>query len=81
MTLFSMIKIWSEAFWKPAPQTGFTSVEPAPLSAWMLGPVLVLALVTVMLGLFMEPVLRMALAAGEQLLDPRAYILAVQGGG
>jgi multicomponent Na+:H+ antiporter subunit D len=46
----------------------------------MLGPVLMLALATVLLGIFMEPVIRFALIAAEQLLDPRAYVSAVLGG-
>ena len=47
----------------------------------MLAPVLTLALVTVLLGLFMEPLIQYALAAADQLLDPQAYITAVLGGG
>ncbi len=81
MTLFSMIKIWSEAFWKPSPDPDCALHETKPLSAWMLAPVLGLALITVLLGLFMEPVLRIALAAGDQLMNPGPYISAVLGGG
>jgi len=80
LTVFSMIKIWSEVFWKPAPVDGPAPSAPPRLSAWMLGPVLALALVTVLLGIFMEPVIRFALIASEQLLDPRAYVSAVLGG-
>ena len=47
----------------------------------MLAPVLTLALVTVLLGLFMEPLIQYAFIAAEQLLDPRAYIAAVLGEG
>jgi len=80
LTIFSMIKIWTEAFWKPAPNPGPSPSPPAPLSPWMLAPVLTLALVTVLLGLFMEPLIQYALAAADQLLDPQAYITAVLGG-
>jgi multicomponent Na+:H+ antiporter subunit D len=80
LTVFSMIKIWSEVFWKPAPAESPLPPARQALSAWMLGPVLVLALMTVLLGIFMEPVIRFAVIAAEQLLDPRAYVSAVMGG-
>jgi multicomponent Na+:H+ antiporter subunit D len=32
------------------------------------------------MGIFMEPVLQMSLAAGEQLIHPAAYLAAVKGG-
>lgn len=81
LTIFSMIKIWAEAFWKPAPQLSQPPVTPTPLSLWMLTPVLILALVTVLLGLFMEPLIQFAWVAAEQLLAPQPYINAVLGGG
>ncbi len=77
LTVFSMVKIWSEAFWKPSPSP---SSGKTPVSAWLLAPVLVLGFLTVMMGLLMEPVIRFAAVAAEQLLDPHAYILAVLGG-
>lgn len=78
LTVFSMVKIWSEVFWKPAPVEAQAPSE--FLSAWMLAPVLVLALITVVLGLFMGPIIELAMAAAERLLDPQAYIAAVLGG-
>ena len=46
----------------------------------MLGPVLALAMITVLLGIFMEPVIRFSVIAAEQLLDPGPYVSAVLGG-
>jgi multicomponent Na+:H+ antiporter subunit D len=80
LTVFSMIKIWSEAFWKPAPDQRQVSSVKCPLSPWMLAPVLFLALVTVVLGLCMEPVIRFSASAAGQLMDPQVYIEAVLGG-
>ncbi|MBT8371183.1 MAG: Na+/H+ antiporter subunit D, partial [Deltaproteobacteria bacterium] len=80
LTVFSMIKIWSEAFWKPAPTGEQVSPTNSPLSPWMLVPVLSLALVTVLMGLCMEPVIRFSMSAAGQLMDPRVYIEAVLGG-
>jgi multicomponent Na+:H+ antiporter subunit D len=80
LTVFSMIKIWTEAFWKPAPAEVNGSRIKRPLSPWMLVPVLSLALVTVLLGLCMEPVIQFSMVAAGQLMDPKVYISAVLGG-
>ncbi len=84
LTLFSMVKIWMEAFWKPHPRNTLSPDEAPPrnrsLSPWMLTPVICLCLVTVLMGLFIEPLLALSVAAGEQLMDPAAYVLAVKGG-
>ena len=82
LTLFSMIKIWAEVFWKPAPDaTGLTANGRAPLSAWMLAPVMALAGITILMGLCMEALIQFALYAAGQLMDPQPYIRAVLGGG
>ncbi len=77
LTLFSMTKIWNEVFWKPAPvaQPGF-SERPG----LVIGPIVVLALLTVLIGLTVGPFFTLATAAAEQLLDPATYIRAVLGG-
>ena len=80
LTVFSMIKIWSEAFWKPAPIEERKSSANYPLSPWALAPVLSLAMVTVLLGLCMEPVIRFSVSAAGQLMDPQVYVEAVLGG-
>jgi multicomponent Na+:H+ antiporter subunit D len=79
LTLFSMVKIWMEAFWKPAPQNQ-TASETRTLPPQMMGPVLGLCLMIVLMGIFIEPVFHLALTAGEQLIDPAAYVAAVKGG-
>ena len=81
LTVFSMTKIWSEAFWKQSPTEDPKTPVKHPLSAWMLTPVLALGLITILLGLFMEPVIRFAVFAAGQLMDPQPYISAVLGGG
>ncbi len=92
LTLYSVIKIWNEAFWKADPGTregplheqtdAGTSGAPAnrPLWGWF-APIGVLALVTVAIGLAAEPVFEVAARAAEQLLHPEGYIQAVLGGG
>lgn len=83
LTLFSMTKIWAEAFWKAEP------AAPAALAArsgltvgerWQLmPPIVLLAALTVCIGFAAEPVFQLALRAAEQLLDRAAYIQAVLG--
>jgi len=81
LTLFSMMKIWSEAFWKPAPEDG--APAPAPMTAatgvLAYGPVVVLALVTVVIGLYPAWLADQAAAAAQQLMQPDAYLHAVLG--
>lgn len=86
LTLYSMTKIWAEAFWKkrPAPEGGpfgTTSVRVLSNTQRMLqlGPIVLLAGLTVVLGVVAEPLLTLASDAAAQLLDPTAYIQAVLG--
>jgi multicomponent Na+:H+ antiporter subunit D len=85
MTLFSMTKIWSEAFWKALPAgvaTGSRSaVSLPPGSFWLLAlPTAFLGLTTLVMGLFPEPLYALCMQAAGQLLQPSAYIAAVLGG-
>ncbi len=82
LTLISMTKIWAEVFWKPAPEpvppAGEAPVSTRGMAAlWV--PVVALALLTVSIGLFPEPVYRICERAAGQLTDPSAYIDAVLG--
>jgi multicomponent Na+:H+ antiporter subunit D len=80
LTLYSMIKIWAEVFWKPAPKTNPPVDFTAKLSPWILAPVIILAGMTVGIGLFGEPLYQLAEMAASQLLNPQGYIDAVLGG-
>ena len=85
LTLFSMIKIWGEAFWKPEPTTSeYMGSEPTQISKksqiLFLSPIVLLALVTVLMGLAAEPFFALSIRAAEQLLNPAEYIHAVFGG-
>jgi multicomponent Na+:H+ antiporter subunit D len=78
LTLFSMIKIWNEAFWKDLPE-GIKE----PNLKLPLGPVLatiLFAVSIVAIGVFAEPLYQFALIAGEQIVDPSIYIQTVLGG-
>ncbi|GAB5447957.1 Na+/H+ antiporter subunit D [Gymnodinialimonas sp.] len=79
LTIYSMTKIWGNAFWKPHP----AGVEPKLSSlaakdrAALLVPIAALAILTCVIGLFPEPFVLFAERAADQLLNPQAYIDAV----
>jgi multicomponent Na+:H+ antiporter subunit D len=78
LTIFSMMKLWNEAFWKKSPKED----EPLPVFstqqwATLLAPIVVFAAITVVIGLGASPAFELALRASEQLMNPSAYIQAV----
>jgi len=75
LTLFSMTKIWAEAFWKESIRSQRTHDVPARMR-WS---TVALASLSLALGLFAEPLMGLAQRAAEQLLDRKAYITAVLG--
>jgi multicomponent Na+:H+ antiporter subunit D len=82
MTLMSMMKIWLEAFWKPVPPDVEVPAPPPDGSLrLMLGPMIVFAALTVLMGVGAGTFFELCLGAADQLLDRRAYIDAVLGGG
>ena len=82
LTLFSMTKIWAEAFWKARPDGKRSSSLAAlarPARLTQLGPLVLLAAFMVLLGLAAEPVMVLSMRAAEQLLDPSTYVQTVLG--
>jgi multicomponent Na+:H+ antiporter subunit D len=77
LTLFSMIKIWNEAFWKPGPE-GAVHPPCQAMLGWLV-PTAVLSALTLLIGLGAGPAMALALRAGAQLADPGIYILTVLG--
>ncbi|MGE0702626.1 MAG: proton-conducting transporter membrane subunit [Vicinamibacterales bacterium] len=73
MTLFSMSKIWIEAFWRPAPADALTS----RLQIQSIAACVLLTSVTLCLSLWPEPFIAYAENAARALLDPQAYMAAV----
>lgn len=83
LTLYSMLKIWNEAFWKAAPAGATETIR-----GWqadrrtrllILTPIATLAAITLTIGLYAEPFVDFSLRAGAQLLDKSVYIDAVFG--
>jgi len=80
LTLFSMAKIWAEAFWKPRPAQAAASSPASAGRAWgVLLPIGALAVLTVSIGLAAAPVLALATRAAQQLVERETYIRAVMG--
>lgn len=77
ITLFSMTKIWLAAFWKDHPDESFAKGPAMPRS--MTGPITVLAVMTVIIGLGAGPLYAVAEEAAITLLDPLAYVEVVLG--
>jgi len=71
-TMISMMKIWSEAFWKPHP----LGLTPAPVGL-LNGPIAAMAAMTLAIGFGVEPVMQLAERSAQQLLEPQTYIQAV----
>jgi len=76
LTIYSMTKIWGEAFWKPHPDGAVAATE-APRA--MVAPIAALAACTVVIGLFAQPFLAVAERAAAELTEPARYITAVLG--
>lgn len=81
LTIFSMTKIWGEAFWKPHPEGIEPSLDRLDRNArWaMVLPIGSLAVMTCVIGLYPDPFVNFAETAAQQLLDPSAYIQTVLG--
>jgi len=81
LTLFSMVKIWAEAFWKSPGEDGVESVRasPTPPTRMMLAVSAALALATVLIGIFAGEVFGLAERTAHELLDADRYIRAVLG--
>ncbi|WP_087026432.1 proton-conducting transporter membrane subunit [Thaumasiovibrio subtropicus] len=78
LTVFSMTKIWNEAFWKAAPEEPTETLTHSERVLYIV-PMVVLAALTVTIGLAAEPFYQVAVESAEQLLDPTPYIQAVLG--
>jgi len=90
MTLYSMVKIWNEVFWKALPEDNLVPEQETVVgddgrmvkpSLWMMTlPVGALAALSLLIGVFAEPLMQIMNTAGEQLMNPQGYIDAVLGG-
>jgi multicomponent Na+:H+ antiporter subunit D len=78
ITLISMTKIWNEAFWKPLPADR-TLASATPSMPALIAPIVVLAAVTLTIGLYAEPLVVLAERSATELLGTTDYVQAVLG--
>lgn len=80
LTLFSMLKLWNEAFWKARPGGDPEQAEAElGLRRFRYIPVVVLACCTIAFGVLAGPLLAFAERAAGELADPTTYIEASLG--
>jgi multicomponent Na+:H+ antiporter subunit D len=82
-TLMSMLKIWNGVFWgatpEPAAGADLTVTVRTRVAAALAAPALVLALLSMVLGVGAEPLLAISEVAAEGLVDTSGYVEAVTG--
>jgi multicomponent Na+:H+ antiporter subunit D len=78
-TLYSMIKIWNEAFLKKSPENIVPAKEPEQPALSDLLPSAILGAATILMGLFAAPLFQYTLDAAEMLINPGFYIDTVLG--
>ncbi len=85
LTLYSMTKIWNEAFWKKALETEKAAAFNKGLPSngismqFLMVPIFSLALLILTIGIFTDPFLVLITRAAEQLMNPTEYINCVLG--
>ena len=77
MTLFSMLKIWNEVFWKPVEDDPDGNISLSPVPAGMIIPLILLSSLTIGLGVFGGYFLGISGEAADQLMNPEGYINSV----
>jgi len=81
LTMWLVGRVWGEMFWKARPAgdaPGLASL-PAAGRAALVGPVALLALATLAIGLWPAPLMEISARAAAELSDPAAYIQTVLG--
>jgi multicomponent Na+:H+ antiporter subunit D len=73
-TLFYMFRAWLLMFWGDAEGKNYSSHPPAPA---VVVPLVLLACLILILGIYAEPLISLATAIAGELLDPQPYITAV----
>ncbi|MFO8001677.1 MAG: proton-conducting transporter membrane subunit [Marinilabilia sp.] len=77
-TLFSMVKIWMEVFWKDQPSCSKDPGDENPLqtggTGWMTGASTFLAVLIIAAGIFAGPVVNYCTEAAGSLMTPAEYI-------
>ncbi len=79
-TLFSMVKIWLEVFWKKPPEDKVVETENKPSSdRWMVVSTLIMTIAIIVMGIWAKPLVAFCELAATDLLNPSKYIYYVIG--
>ncbi len=80
LTLFSMVKIWLEVFWKKPPEEKMIEIEHKPFSdRWMVVSTLIMTIAIIVMGIWAKPIVAFCELAATDLLNPSKYIYYVIG--
>lgn len=79
LTLYSMTKIWSEAFWSTEPEGGEDHHVPANDWWGRIVPIAMLCVFTLIISFSAEWVFQLSMETAEQLLNPTLYVETVLG--
>ena len=85
ITLFVITRFWSEAFWKKKeshelkPHIRYYGTMPALQKSLLVGPIILLSVVSLYLGIGAENIIRLSDHIAGELMDTSAYIEAVSG--
>ncbi|MGD2035100.1 MAG: proton-conducting transporter membrane subunit [Bacteroidales bacterium] len=74
LTLYSMVKIWNEAFLKKQPEDSINTMNHNNLKFIDTLPSLLLGIASIAMGIFAAKVFNIMLEASDQLIDPEYYI-------
>lgn len=81
LTIFSMTKIWNQVFWKPAQGSENNKPMAKPTMLLYCMPIVTLTTLSLIIGLYAEPLFQFSMMAAEQLLSPKIYVQVVMGDG
>jgi len=88
LTLYSMAKVWALAFWKGQPEDVVPAAGPGMLDVGEMSrgerratllPVAALALATLLIGLYAQPLLTLSQRAADELINHQPYVASVLG--
>lgn len=77
--LYAVARLWTEVFWKARPEDLPATPMSKASAAQAVIPIVVLAGITLLLGLMPGPLMEIAQTAAGQLMDPTSYLDAVLG--
>ncbi|MBE2270779.1 MAG: Na+/H+ antiporter subunit D [Anaerolinea sp.] len=77
LTMYSMVKIWNEAFWTPPAPGRIASMLTRNERLSLLIPASVLVILIVVVGLLAEPMYRLSSQAANTVMQPSVYIESV----